>query len=83
MYGCCAVLFFSLWRTSKTADPLLDPEKAETARAKFGESLWFFIYYSSTFLYGITYLWDKEWLWNPRAYWLDQVLEPPPFPYVF
>lgn len=60
-----------------------DPRKAEIARAKYGEALWFFIYYSTTFIIGITYLWDKEWLWNPRAYWSDNITEPTPFPYVF
>jgi hypothetical protein len=51
------------------------------ARAKFGESLWFFIYYSLSFSTGLWYLWDKEWLWDPRKYWIGAALDIPEFPY--
>lgn len=68
--------------TSKTAEVISDPRKAEIARSKYGESLWFFIYYTAVFVTTIAYLWDKEWLWNPRAYWLESSLDPPPFPCV-
>ena len=55
--------------------------RTSVARAKFGEALWFFTYYTSSFTIGIWYLWDKEWLWDPRRYWIEAALTIPEFPY--
>lgn len=52
----------------------------QVMKAKFGESLWFFIYYSCTFLSGIVYLWDSPWLWETQHYWIDAGKVIPPFP---
>lgn len=59
-----------------------DPKVTPIKLAKYGESLWFFVYYLTVFSSGIIYLWDKEWLWDPRKYWHVDPLQVPEFPYV-
>lgn len=57
-----------------------DPKVTPIKLAKYGESLWFFVYYLTVFSSGIIYLWDKEWLWDPRKYWHVDPLQVPEFP---
>jgi len=38
---------------------------------KFGESMWFFLYYFSNFMFGICLLYDKPHLYDSRYFWYN------------